>query len=46
MQVERLAAGAATDELSWVVVGAAGATVRVEAGGPDTGTITLERSIP
>jgi hypothetical protein len=46
VQVERLAGGAETDEMRWVVAGPSGATVRFECSGPDTGTTTLEARIP
>jgi hypothetical protein len=45
-RIERIGAGAASDELKFVVKGPSGATVRVEAVAPDAGTTTLEVRIP
>jgi hypothetical protein len=46
VQIERLAGGAESDPLVYVVRGASGAKVVVEAVGPDTGTVTTEAVIP
>ena len=46
VQVERLAPGGASEELSWVVVGRTGDVVAIEVTGPDTGTVRLEETIP
>ncbi len=45
-QIERIAGGGSSNELSWVVSGPTGATVRITCTGPDTGTVVLERTIP
>jgi len=45
-QIERLAGGAASDEMRFVIQGPAGATVRIEAVTPDAGTTVLEVQIP
>jgi hypothetical protein len=46
VQIERLAGGAESDALTYVVRGPSGAKVVVEATGPDTGTVTTEAVIP
>lgn len=46
VQVERLAGGAESGAMRWVVSGPTGTTVRVSCTGPDTGTTTLEVQIP
>src|SRR5262245_14991954 len=46
VQIERLAGGAESDPLVYVVRGTSGAKVIVEAVGPDTGTVTTEAVIP
>lgn len=46
VQVERIAGGAQTEPLLYVVRGAKGAKVLVEATSPDCGTTTLEAVIP
>ncbi len=46
VQIERLAGGAESEALVYVVRGTSGAKVVVEATGPDTGTVTTEAVIP
>jgi hypothetical protein len=46
VQIERLAGGAESEPLVYVVRGTSGAKVVVEAIGPDTGTVTTEAVIP
>jgi len=46
VQIERLAGGAESEPLVYVVRGASGAKVTIEATGPDTGTVTSEAVIP
>jgi len=46
VQIERIAAGAESDALVYVVRGTSGAKVVVEAVGPDTGTVATEAVIP
>lgn len=46
VQIERIAGGAETDALVYVVRGPSGSTVTIEAVGPDTGTVTTEAVIP
>ncbi len=46
VQIERLANGAESEPLVYVVRGASGAVVTVEARGPDTGNVVLEARIP
>ena len=45
-QIDRIAGGAETDPLVYVVRGPSGAKVVIEATGPDTGTVTTEAVIP
>ena len=45
-QIERLAPGATSDEMAWVIAGRSGDTVRIEVTGPDTGTVVHEERIP
>jgi len=46
VQIERIAAGAESEPLVYVVRGPSGGKVIVEAVGPDTGTVTTEAVIP
>jgi hypothetical protein len=46
VQIERIAGGAESEPLTYVVRGPSGAKVVVEATGPDTGTVTTEAVIP
>ena len=46
VQIERIAAGAESEPLVYVVKGTSGAKVVVEAVGPDTGVVTTEAVIP
>jgi hypothetical protein len=46
VQIERLAAGAESEPLIYVVRGPSGAKVVVETKGPDTGTVSTEAVIP
>ena len=46
VQIERIAGGAESDPLTYVVRGPSGARVVLEATGPDTGTVTTEAVIP
>lgn len=46
VQVERLAGGAESEELRWVVAGPSGATVTLECVGPDTGRTVFDVVIP
>lgn len=46
VQIERLAGGAESEVLRWVVTGTPGAAVRVTCTGPDTGKVEMEARIP
>jgi hypothetical protein len=46
VQIERIAGGAESEPLVYVVRGPSGAKVTIEATGPDTGTVTTEAVIP
>ena len=45
VQIERIAGGAESEVLRWVVAGTSGGKVRIDCAGPDTGTTTLEAVI-
>ncbi|MCG3135584.1 MAG: hypothetical protein HMLKMBBP_03302 [Planctomycetes bacterium] len=45
-RIERLAGGAESDEMRWVVAGPSGAVVRIVCTGPDTDEVVHEARIP